>query len=366
MKRPPFDRRSSSVRRWGLVCVLVVASLASLAVIQTTPSQTAPASVESACEDDSYTPPSLDFAWNETYADPLDNGSEGDWSGGQIVHVGASRECSLLVVDGHSESLDAVTIDGTRGVVTGTVDLGSNGSVRFTATGSDPEETTAETDARNDTVENGTNELAISNRGPDYGTAVVLEAGGESEEVSLSSGRFFQFALRQDNGTARLGVWDVDDSWDGEWDLTVDNVTAEGDWVFGLDGRAFLDGIAVGVAESEDSRTATETSTPAETTSDDGFFGPGDDPDFDDENTESDAESGRSGQVFVGLLMIVGGTIGYRYARPLTRFSEQIDAIGSTTDPSEVEPAGWNVFLTKAFAALFVLFGLLWAGSAFL
>lgn len=360
MERPPFDRQRCIV----YVLVVVAVSVGSLAVVQATPSQTAAASTDGACEHDSYTPPSIDFAWNETYTDALDSGSERDWSGGRIVQVGAGGECSLLVDDGRSESLSAATIDGTRGVVTGTVDLGANGSVRFTTTRSNPRETTNGTVESNETTESETSELAISNPGPDYGTNVTLEAGEQSAEVSLSSGRFFQFVLRQDNGTARMAVWNVDDSWDGEWDLTANNVTADEDWELTLDGRAFLDGIAVGVTETDESRTPTESPTPEETTSGDEFFGPGDDPDFDGADAEPDGEQNTSGRIFVGLLMSVGGAIVFRYARPLTRFGEQIDAIGSTTDPSEVEPAGWNVFLTKAFAALFVLFGLFWAGSA--
>ncbi|QSG07415.1 hypothetical protein [Halapricum desulfuricans] len=357
MKRPPFDRRQRIVA----VLAVVAVSVGTLAAVQATASQTAPASTGDICEYDTYSPPDLDFGWTQSYKDGLSNGSERDWSGGRIVQVGGNGECSLLVSDGRSESLDETTVNGTSGVVTGTVDLGADGSVRFTAVGSNPKETS------NGTVEsNETTELAISNPGPDYGTNVSLEAGEQSEERSLSNGRFFQFALRQDNGTARIAVWGLDSSWDGEWDFTADNVTADEDWTLALDGRAFLDGIAVGVAKPDESETPAESPTPGETTSDDGFFGPGDDPDVDGRDTDPDGEQNAVGQIVYGLLLSVGGAVGFRYARPIARLNEEIDAIGSKTDLSEVEPAEWKVLLTKAFAAFFVLFGLVMIGTSLL
>ena len=358
MKRPPVDRRRNVV----FVLVVVTVSVGSLAIVQAGASQTTTATTDDACTYDSYSPPELAFAWTESYTDALDNGSERDWSGGRIVHVGADGECSLLVDDDHSESLTAETINGTQGVLTGTVDLGTNGSVRFTATGASSGDTT--TEAIDPNVTGELNGLAISNPGPDYETDVVLEAGVRSETVSLDSGRFFEIALRLDNGTAKVAVWDAEGSWDSEWDLTVENVTAEEDWRVGLDGRAFLDGIAIGTAEAGESET--ETPAPEDGTDEDGLLGPENGPDFDDRNTDPDAERDTAGQIIVGFLMSIGGAVVYWYARALTRFSEQIDAIGSTTDPAEVEPAGWNVFLTKAFAAFFVLFGLFWAGAPIL
>lgn len=58
-----------------------------------------------------------------------------------------------------------------------------------------------------------------------------------------------------------------------------------------------------------------------------------------------------------GLLVVaVGGGL-YRFARPLARFSEQLDAIGSTTSADEVEPADWKVWLYRAIAVLIVVAG---------
>ncbi|MUV50843.1 hypothetical protein ELS20_11830 [Haloarcula hispanica] len=50
----------------------------------------------------------------------------------------------------------------------------------------------------------------------------------------------------------------------------------------------------------------------------------------------------------------------YRYAYGITKFNEQLDAIGSTTRSSEVEPADWNVMLTKLVGAVGSGFGLIW------
>jgi hypothetical protein len=62
--------------------------------------------------------------------------------------------------------------------------------------------------------------------------------------------------------------------------------------------------------------------------------------------------------IFFGLLALFGGSGMYYYAEGLTRFSEQLDAIGSTTPIDEVEPAGWNVMLTRLVGALITFAGL--------
>jgi hypothetical protein len=63
---------------------------------------------------------------------------------------------------------------------------------------------------------------------------------------------------------------------------------------------------------------------------------------------------------------VVFGAVGAKFARGVARFNEQLDAIGSTTPASEVEPAGWNVALTRlggvvvaAIGAWMLLTGLL-------
>ncbi|WP_435333127.1 hypothetical protein [Haloarchaeobius sp. TZWWS8] len=61
--------------------------------------------------------------------------------------------------------------------------------------------------------------------------------------------------------------------------------------------------------------------------------------------------------MFFGTLATGGGLLGYHYARPLSRFSEQLDAIGSTTDPATVEPAEWKVALNKLVSVVVALVG---------
>ncbi|AFK20234.1 hypothetical protein E6P09_14015 [Haloferax mediterranei ATCC 33500] len=68
--------------------------------------------------------------------------------------------------------------------------------------------------------------------------------------------------------------------------------------------------------------------------------------------------------VLFGLLAITGGVITYRYAYGITKFGEQLDAIGSKTHASEVEPAAWNVTLTKLMGLFFVALGLFFGGAA--
>jgi hypothetical protein len=68
-----------------------------------------------------------------------------------------------------------------------------------------------------------------------------------------------------------------------------------------------------------------------------------------------------AGAVVLGLLLVGIGVAGIRYAYWLSRVSERIDAIGSTTPWHEVEPAGWRVAVTRA---MFAGLGLLGAGVA--
>lgn len=63
-------------------------------------------------------------------------------------------------------------------------------------------------------------------------------------------------------------------------------------------------------------------------------------------------------RVALGVVFVVTGVIAYRYAYTLAWFSEQLDAIGSKTPADEVEPADWNVALTRYSGAAGVLVGL--------
>lgn len=352
-----------SRRRFGLVCVLLIVVTSAVTLTAADTSRNTSAAAEQSCRYDAYEPPTLDGEWNETYADSLDNGSLEDWTNGQIVRVGASGDCSLAVTDGESSTLTATAVNGSRGVVTGVVDLGSNGSLRLIeGNGSAPSTAThgSGTVANiSEPTESDASSIVIANRGPDYGNTIEIVTGTRSERLSLSTGRFFEFAIRQDNGTVQVAVWDADDRWDREWDRRFENTTVDGNWRLTLDGRAFLDGIAVGVDEPNEPTTA-ETAT---TTTEDTW------PYFEDEpdtGTNPDQGSDSSGTVLGGIVLLALGAIEVRYARQLTRFGEQLDAIGSTTRASEVEPAEWNVWLTKIFGMVIAGVGLVLIGLAIL
>ncbi|WP_435345922.1 hypothetical protein [Haloarchaeobius sp. HRN-SO-5] len=51
--------------------------------------------------------------------------------------------------------------------------------------------------------------------------------------------------------------------------------------------------------------------------------------------------------VLLGLVLLGLGLLGVRHAYVITRFEENLDAIGSSRQVGSVEPADWNVLLTK-------------------
>jgi hypothetical protein len=351
------------------------------------------------CIDDEYRPPDLDSEWDQEFVDSLENTSRANWAGGQVVRVGATGDCSLAVLDGESATLTATSVDGTRGVLTGTLDLGANGSLALVATndstssgpstdastttgseaavgeadttGTSAVASTAATTAATPTVIPATGERSVSNRsasalvlsndGPDFASSVVVETGNRSTRVALPTGRFFHFAVRLDGGTTRVALWDADEAWDGQWDVRLANATGDVDWEVRLGGRAFLDGVGVGVGETGEGPSSGETGEPDGTPTGDG---PDDDPfpddGFEPEEISNDGqgpdESG-DGRAFLGFFLVVIGVVGFRYARGITRFGEQMDSIGSKTRMSEVEAADWNVALTKIGSALAALIG---------
>jgi hypothetical protein len=88
----------------------------------------------------------------------------------------------------------------------------------------------------------------------------------------------------------------------------------------------------------------------------------------DDTTTEpqkSDANEAAQQFIFGVILLLVGGPH-IVYARPIARFGEQIDAIGSTTPASEVEPAVWKVWLTKAGGVVVTFVGVVFVLMAVL
>jgi len=339
MSRPPTRPSLSSL----VVCALLLATVGTVSVAAV--DEPATQNTQSAvCDTDDYRPPSLDREWRESFVDPLENGSLDHWSGGTLARVGGDGDCSLVVTENESVTLTATTIDGNRGVVTGSVDLGANGSLSLVGA--------------NETV------VSVSNPGPGFAHTYHVGAGNESTEHSLSTGRFFEFAVAtSENGTVQVALWDG--GWDGEWDATVENATGAEQSRLRLDGEAFLDGVAVGVEEEPK-----PTDTPADgdenqdaTPTEDEFDPPGDDDDeveFEPGVTDqSDPNQGGDGTVIFGMFLMLIGGVSFKFAHGMARFGEQLDAIGSKRRWSEVEPADWNVALTKFGGALAFVIGLL-------
>lgn len=61
--------------------------------------------------------------------------------------------------------------------------------------------------------------------------------------------------------------------------------------------------------------------------------------------------------LFWGGVLFVLGLVGYAYAYEFAKGSEQLDAIGSKRDRSEVEPADWKVSLERVVSGLVALAG---------
>ncbi|MXR19962.1 hypothetical protein [Halobacterium bonnevillei] len=63
--------------------------------------------------------------------------------------------------------------------------------------------------------------------------------------------------------------------------------------------------------------------------------------------------------VALGLAIAAVGVLDLRHAHGVARFEERLDAIGSATDASTVEPAAWKVQLTKLLGGVTVAFGVI-------
>ncbi|WP_135365496.1 hypothetical protein [Halosimplex halophilum] len=340
------------------------------------PGTPTPTATPRRCLDDEYDPPVLPADWTAGLVDHLSSESLDRWTGGRIAPVGAGGDCSLFVADGERATLSATTVDRSRGVVTGTLDLGANGSLRLieadtgpTAAGAGAETTASTVTGASTSTTSGDDgaALAIENRGPDFSTEAVVAVGNRSERVALPSGRFFEFAVvRAADGDVRVALWGSDRVWNEEWDATFDSVP-DREWRVRVDGRAFLDGLAVGTADpatpTAEPPVGDDTPTPTE----DPFPEFPDDPDsgFEDPESERSGDSAFA-STLLGLIVIGVGAVMVRYAYGISRFSEQLDAIGSTTPAHEVEPAAWNVALTKIGGGLAIAFGLYLVVSALL
>jgi hypothetical protein len=373
----------------GATAGAAVAVQATDTATTTTPTTTPTRTPSPACDATDRVPaPALGDDVVDRYVATVDEGTVTDWDGGRIARVGAGGGgCSLAVTAGDRATLTATTLNGSGGVLTATVDVGANGSVRFvpvapangsddgtdppTATGTASDDDTAA--SVNGNGDGNGSDLVVATDGPDFATEVVLSAGPRTERVRLPTGRFFALRVALGDGTARVAVWaPADEPWDGEWDAQFE--TDAVDRRVTLEGRAFLESIAVGTRPPA---TSTPTATARDAAVDAGEADtPTDTPDVFDRVDPDDAdrgverpperESDDGGNVFFGLVLVVFGAVGAKFARGVARFNEQLDAIGSTTPASEVEPAGWNVALTRlggvvvaAIGAWMLLTGLL-------
>lgn len=60
----------------------------------------------------------------------------------------------------------------------------------------------------------------------------------------------------------------------------------------------------------------------------------------------------------IGIIIVLFGLLGAIWPYQLTRFNEQMDAIGSKRRASDVEPAEWNVMLTRIFSVVMIFIGI--------
>ncbi|WP_338729171.1 hypothetical protein [Haladaptatus sp. DJG-WS-42] len=61
----------------------------------------------------------------------------------------------------------------------------------------------------------------------------------------------------------------------------------------------------------------------------------------------------------VGIFLLLAGLPAALWPYRLARLGEQVDAIGSTTPLAGVEPADWNVLLTRVIGVGMILVGCL-------
>lgn len=66
----------------------------------------------------------------------------------------------------------------------------------------------------------------------------------------------------------------------------------------------------------------------------------------------------------VGLFLAAFGLPGAIWPYRVARFQERVQGIGSTRSWSEIEPADWNVSVTRVGGIVLTVVGLLWAVGA--
>ncbi|WP_188852513.1 hypothetical protein [Haloarcula argentinensis] len=306
------------------------------------------------------------------YLDGLRATSTANWTTGETLRIGADGDCSLGVRANDTATLTATTVNTSQGTVTGVVDVGRGGAFRVVER---PDgNTTASVSIRNVGRENNDRVDIVSTN--ESGAVVT------SERVTAPTGRFFVVEIQwYPNETAQVALWDTDRQRQQRVTRTVSTSVQNTSWQVQLDGRAYLDEIAVGshntepadTGEADNGEADTEDSeqsaaTPVQTTASAAQSDETGTPETFSYNVgpeDGESEDTQSG-LFLGPLIAIGGALMYRYAYGITKFNEQLDAIGSTTRSGEVEPADWNVMLTRVVGAAGSIFGLIWFLTAVL
>ena len=304
---------------------VLLGTIALLAVVTTLTTGTVLAAEETPSEgpcDDGADRLDLHDDYTVTYFDGFEEGSTANWTNGVVLPIGTDGAWSLGVVEGERATLGR-PVNASEGELVGTVDVGTGGALRLM-------------DA------NGTNaSVTLRNRGRANDAAVELvvrNASGAVEtrrSLSTDTGRFFDVRLEwQPTEPVRLTLDSVDAKAAATEVVEVNTTTRPGYYHVQLVGEAYLD--EIGIVAPAGGLDGTD--------GDAGFGGP---PDRYDRDTEVENDDESNGQGGVGFFLLVFGLPAALRPYAMARFGEQIDAIGSTTRSSEVEPANWNVLLTR-------------------
>jgi hypothetical protein len=293
------------------------------------------------------------------YVHGFEDGRLEQWTDGSIRRFGAYGDCTLSIRDGTTR-LTGTQLDASTGALRATIDLGRGGA--FVLSPDDGSDVS----------------IAVENVGyenNDTVRVVTTDATGSSDQFQLTapSGRFFDLRLQfTAEDTARLALSEIGVGYPDETDWEPIELSPQNEsWTITLESRAYLDEIAVGDRDVDDTEERSEPATDGEESTDgfsgDQFDGSDDDPSGIDTptnfpNSQTHDGSGRRSAVglFFGPLLAVWGAAMSKYAYEFSKFGEQLDAIGSSTSANEVEPAGWNVALTRIFGILLSIGGVLW------
>ncbi len=322
--------RSTATRHAVLGTVAVVAVLAVQPVVGAQPTSDDPCAGAS----DAELP---DGVGVPTYVDGFEGGTAAAWTGGEVVPIGSDGRCSLGAVAGSNATLTE-PVNASGSAVVGTLDVAEGGGLRLLATdGSDAA-------------------VALRNRGRASDRGIELVVRNDSGAVAVrrnlttETGRFFAFRLTWDtDGTVRLNRGTLGSAASNAWEVETATTTDPDGYRVQLDAEAYLDRIGLVRVPADAGATTTETDYPwaADGPPESGVDGP-----------PEDTDDG-SDYLGIGLFLLLFGLPGAVFPYELARLGEQIDAIGSTTPAEEVEPADWNVTLTRMICIVMAAFGVL-------